>query len=375
MHATLHLTSGCNFDCAYCYSPPRIRHDMDSGLLRQAIDYVARTFPPNTGLIYFGGEPLLRKDLIREAVAHVEGIHQETGWYAHHKLTTNGSLLDESFVAWAREHSVEIALSLDGVKASHDKFRRFRTGGPSFDLLQPKIDLLLESQPYAKALMTVGPATLDHYAESFSWLVERGFRYVVASLDYSADWTDTDVARLEKQYRRIAKLYERYIREERKFYFSPFEMKLATHIKQDRIECYQCHLGKRQISISPQGDIYPCSQFVKDGVSNTDWRIGNVVEGIDAAVQEKLYLQSRQAEAACLSCAYLPRCNNKCACQNWQLTGTVNGISPKLCECERVLFPIVDELGAKLFEESRAMFVQKHYNSVYPILSMMEDRM
>jgi uncharacterized protein len=262
---------------------------------------------------------------------------------------------------------------LDGVKQSHNYFRKFRNGDGTFDLLQPTIDLLLKYQPYTKALITISPETLDYYAESFEYLINRGFKYVIASLNYSADWNDDDVLRLKKQYQEISKLYEQFTKEEIKFYFSPFEMKFASHIKQDNIECYQCHLGKRQISVAHNGDIYPCVQFVKDGVSNTGFKIGDVYNGIDASRQEELYRESKQEDTVCNGCSYFNRCNNKCSCLNWQLTGLVNKISPKLCECERVLVPIVDSLGKKLFQNSRAMFIQKHYNSIYPILSMLED--
>jgi uncharacterized protein len=347
---------------------------MTTEIARQAVDYIHANHPVNTGLIFFGGEPLLKKDLITDTIEYANKIRRKTGFYMHYKVTTNGVLLDEDFFKFAEQNHLEISLSLDGIKETHDRFRHFADGSGTFDLLQPKIDLLLKYQPYAKALITITPETLDHYAESFEYLVNRGFKYVVASLNYAAEWTDDDVLRLKKQYQRIAKLYEQFINEERKFYFSPFEMKFASHIKQDNIECYQCHLGVRQISISHSGEIYPCVQFVKDGVSNREYGIGNIFEGIDREKQKKMYLESKLEDEVCKTCDYYNRCNNKCSCLNWQLTGEINKISPKICECERILIPIVDSLGKKMFNNHRSMFVQKHYNAIYPILSMLEDR-
>lgn len=162
---------------------------------------------------------------------------------------------------------------------------------------------------------------------------------------------------------------------EQKFYFSPFEMKLASHIRQSNLECYQCHLAQRQISIAHDGRIYPCVQFVKDGVSNIAYSIGSVFAGIDTEKQNHLYSESKKPDPNCLECDYNPRCNNKCSCLSWQLTGELNKVTPLLCETERILIPIVDRLGERLFKKGSKMFIQKHYNAVYPILSMMEDMM
>ena len=150
-------------------------------------------------------------------------------------------------------------------------------------------------------------------------------------------------------------------------------MKLASHIRQNNFECYQCHLAQKQISIAYDGLIYPCVQFVKDGVSNKEYSIGSVFQGIDLARQKEMYVESKNRNTKCSECDYNPRCNNKCSCLSWQLTGTLNNVSPLICETERILIPIVDRMGEMLYKKGSKMFVQKHYNAAYPILSMIED--
>jgi len=149
--------------------------------------------------------------------------------------------------------------------------------------------------------------------------------------------------------------------------------KLASHIRQNNFECYQCHLAQKQISVATDGRIYPCVQFVKDGISNIEYAIGSVLEGIDESLQNRMYEESKKQDINCMECDYNARCNNKCSCLSWQLTGKLNKITPIVCETERILIPIVDRLGERLYKKGSNMFIQKHYNSVYPILSMMED--
>ena len=369
MHVTLHITTGCNLSCNYCYSPPDRRNDMSRETAYKSIDFISDNYPVNTGIIFFGGEPLLKKDLIVDTINY----SRKKPGYFHYKVTTNGILLDDEFLKFAGTANLQVSISIDGNEKAHNTFRSFPDGTPTFEILKDKIALLLKYQPYAKALITVSPETLPFYADSVDFLLKSRFKYIIASLNYTGNWDHKSLKELEKQYKKIAKIYEAYTLNEDKFYFSPFEMKLASHIRQHNFECYQCHLAQKQISVAFDGSIYPCVQFVKDGVSNKGYSIGSVYNGIETDRKNQLYVESKKQNEQCLKCDYNSRCNNKCSCLSWQLTGELNGISPVICETERLLIPVVDKLGERLYKKGSAMFVQKHYNAVYPILSMLED--
>jgi uncharacterized protein len=338
------------------------------------IEFIAANMPFNTGIIFFGGEPLLKKQLIAEALRRFQLVQDAQQTLYHFKMTTNGLLLDEEFLDMANKAGLGVSMSLDGIREAHDLHRVSAGNKSTFDIVEQKLELLLRFQPYAKVLITISPDTVEYYARSFEYLIGKGCRYIVASLDYSADWQDDDIQRLKKAYKVIAKLYEKYIYEERKFYFSPFDMKFTNHIKKENIECFNCHLGKKQISIAPNGDIYPCVQFVKDGVSNTAFKIGDVKTGFDEKKREELYKISKTENEACSRCAYNGRCNHTCSCLNWQLTGNISELSPKICESERALIEVADSLGETLYKKKAPMFIQKNYNAVYPIISMIEDK-
>ena len=369
MHVTLHITTGCNMSCNYCYSPPERRNDMLQETAYRSIDFISENYPVNTGIIFFGGEPLLKKDLIIDTINY----SKKKSGYFHYKVTTNGILLDEEFLEIANKEGLQISISIDGNERAHNTFRTFPDGSPTFGIIKTKIALLLKYQPYAKALITVSPETLPFYADSVDFLSESGFKYIIASLNYTGNWDSKSLQELKKQYKKIAKLYENYTLKEEKFYFSPFEMKLASHIRQHNFECFQCHLAQKQISVAFDGRIYPCVQFVKDGINNKEYSIGSVFDGIETEKKNQIYIDSKKQSEQCLKCDYNSRCNNKCSCLSWQLTGQLSQVSPIVCETERILIPIVDKLGERLYKKSSAMFVQKHYNAVYPILSMLED--
>jgi uncharacterized protein len=172
MHLTLHLTQRCNLNCTYCYADQAdLNMTLDTAC--RAIDQCAQG--PNCGIIFFGGEPLLQKDLIWAVIDRCE--KKDPGRF-HYKVTTNGTLIDEAFLDQAGSTNLHVALSHDGVQQAHDRYRVKSDGQGTFDQLIPKLEALLAHQPYAPVMMTVNPETVDLYSESVQWLQSQGVQYI-----------------------------------------------------------------------------------------------------------------------------------------------------------------------------------------------------
>jgi uncharacterized protein len=118
--------------------------------------------------------------------------------------------------------------------------------------------------------------------------------------------------------------------------------------------------------------LYPCVQFTKEG-PQSDWCIGDVYNGIDEEARKQIYIRSEKEKKSCTGCAVKNRCNNTCGCLNWQTTGSIDKISPVLCKYEQVIMPIADRIGKVLYKSREPLFIQKHYNVAYPILSLFDD--
>ena len=368
MHFTLHLTARCNLRCSYCY----VDHDdreMSWETARATVELAGRS-AKRAGLVFFGGEPLLRRDLVYATVAYARAREDELGCRFFFKITTNGLLLDSEFLDFACREDLFIALSLDGSKEAHDLHRRDAQGQDSYCAATKTARKLLALKPYSTALMTVSPDTLSRYADGVEELFNLGFLYVIPSLDYSANWQEEDLPELTRQYEKLAELYERKTLAEDKFYFSPFEVKISSHVNSKSYCHERCELGLRQLSVGPEGKLYPCIQFVGD----PEFVIGNVWEGIDEALRQALYERNEEEKPGCDRCGIRARCNHYCACLNRQATGSIDLVSPMLCAHERIVLPIADRLAERLFHQGNALFVQKHYNDFFPLLSLIEDR-
>jgi uncharacterized protein len=366
MHLTLHLTQRCNLRCRYCYTPlagrtePDANKDMTFETAIRAIGLLKDE--PNLGIIFFGGEPLLRKDLIQ---AITEWCEKEYPHRFHYKVTTNGVLLDNGFFSLCDQYGIQIALSHDGL--AQDACRVDEKGNGTFETLEPVLSELMERRPYSPVMLVVQPEQVDQYVESVEWLYGRGVRYLICSHNYAGDWDDKRIGMLKRQYDRIGRWYrERYKRGE-KVYFSPFDKRIGERIAGRSKN--SCRFARRQISVAPDGRLYPCVQFI----GREDFCIGDVQTGLLEDRQTALFSASEADKPECDGCAIQSRCNNKCACLNIQCTGNFLSVPPILCEVERILTPLADRLAEELFSVHNPLFVQRHYDNMFPIRSYLED--
>jgi uncharacterized protein len=369
VHYTLHLTNNCNMECKYCYVDDNNIQVMSFDTAKKAVDLASKNSKDSIGIIFFGGEPLLHRDLIYETVEYCKWKDKQSQGMFHFKITTNGMLLDEEFMNFSAKENIFIALSHDGIKEAHDSYRIDRNNIGTFDTLSDKLNMLISRRPYAPVLMVVNPDTAEFLARSVEYLYSKGFRYIISSLNYAANWTDRDMEVLKSQYEMLGQFYFEKTIAEDKFYLSPFEVKISSHISGDSYCHERCELGKKQISVAPDGLLYPCVQFVGE----KDFSIGNVNTGIDRERQETIYSSNEEEKVSCQTCSIRKRCNHYCGCMNKQSTGSINKVSPIQCSHERLLLPIADRLAEKLYKKKSAMFIQKHYNDMFPMLSLIED--
>lgn len=362
MHITLHLTQDCDLACTYCYREQRCG-DMDFETAIRAIKTLTKD-KEHCGIIFFGGEPLLKKELI---TAIHDWCETTAPHKYHYKITTNGLELDKAFLNEATNRGIHIALSVDGNEMAHDTHRLMPDGSGSFQLVNKRLISLLKAQPYAPIMMTVSPDTIEHYFDSVKWLQASGVNYLIASMDFSATWTMQDLKALRRQYKLLADWHFENYRAERKFYFSPLDKRIASAIFDKRPQ--SCQLGKRQISVGPDGSFYPCVQFV----GHKGYKIGSIHDGLNQLRQCEIFHLNESDRPTCSGCALEKRCHNKCGCLNFQTTGNLQTLPAVLCEYERMIFPIADNLGNRLFKLRDPMFIQRHYNTNFPVLSFLED--
>ena len=351
MNLTLHLTDNCNMDCSYCIRE-KCPRDMTEEVLIKACD-LAFSKGTRAGLCFFGGEPLLKKDLIYKALDYCEAKSGETGIRFDCKMTTNGTLLDEEFLDRAGRSDMGIGLSFDG--KAQDICRVFVGGKATSSVVEEKAKLLLSRMPDSAALATIAPQAVPYYAESVKYLHDLGFNRVSFVLAYGkkVNWTDSDLDALRKQLELTSDyLKELFIKKEH-FYMSAFAAKISDCIR-GKNPAERCHLGTRQMPVTPKGDLYPCTSFIGD----ERYLLGNVWDGINEARVLEL-AKKASTPMTCAGCDLGKRCTNSCGCANRMNTGNENEVSPLQCTYERMLIEISDNLGNELYQIDPERFAKE----------------
>ena len=358
MNMTFHLTDACNMACKYCFQT-RSPHSMTEETARKAVDLSVNSASGSTGICFFGGEPLLLKDTIINTVNYCGTIGHRSGHRFVFKLVTNGTLLDEDFLQFADAGKIGIALSHDGLM--QDDSRIFPDGTGSASLLEGKIGLLLTHQPDAVVMCTVQPESVSKFADSVEWLFAKGFRkiYTTPAVGDKALWTDASLQQLDEQYRRISGLYIDWTTRGERFSFPGFDTKIEAHIMGEEYRHRTCRFGWKQVSVAPDGSIYPCVQFVGE----QEYLMGDVFSGISGKKKEYVITQGKKEPVSCGTCAVRTRCKYNCCCRNKQMTGEIDQVSPFTCTHEQMLIRYADESANALFRQRDMTFIKRQYEN------------
>jgi len=133
--------SACNLDCTYCFylskqqlpDGPGGGHMHDEVLERFVRDYIQSVTGDEVVFSWQGGEPTLLGVGFFENVVALQKKHAKAGQRVENDLQTNGTLLDEDWARFLKEHNFLVGLSIDGPREIHDHFRVTKHGEPTFD--------------------------------------------------------------------------------------------------------------------------------------------------------------------------------------------------------------------------------------------------
>lgn len=353
MNLTLHLTENCNLDCTYCIRHKRAE-DMSEAIVDKCCEMIFAS-GKSAGITFFGGEPLLRKDLIFRTLDRCEQLSKTTGKRFACKMTTNGILLDEEFLERARHAKMGVAISFDGL--AQNKCRCFPDGSKSFDLIEEKARLLLRYLPKSYAMMTIAPEAAEEFAESVKYLYELGFRRINATIAYGkkVQWTESKLDIIKEQFQQIAVFYKACF-EKDYFYFGPFDGKISDAISGKNPK-ERCHLGTRQMPVAVDGKIYACTQFIGD----EEYCLGNVFTGFDKAAMASMAKKSeeRKEPEDCENCDFRERCTHTCGCTNRMESGNEDIVSATTCLYEQMIIKMADAVATDLYKKCPEIFEQR----------------
>ena len=336
----LHIAHTCNLNCSYCFASQGKYHGeravMSFEVGKRALDFLIENSGNrhNLEVDFFGGEPLLNFEVVKELVAYARSIEKKHNKNFRFTLTTNGMLIDDDVIDFANRECANVVLSLDGRREIHDRFRVDYQGRGSFDTIVPKFQKLVKERGGKNYYMrgTFTHANPD-FLEDIKVMLDLGFRElsmepVVCAPGDPAELTKDDMAVVSEQYEKLAELMLKKHKEGDPFTFYHYMIDLTGGpCIYKRIS--GCGSGTEYMAVTPWGDLYPCHQFVGD----EKYKLGDIFSGVtNTEAREEFASCNVYAKEECRGCWASLYCSGGCAANAYHATGSVKGVYKAGCE-------------------------------------------
>ena len=321
----LNVTSKCNLSCGYCYeygedkiveakTKPRF---MNEETAKKSVDFMFAESGdmPVVNLTFFGGETLMNFKVLQSSLAYAHEKAKPLGKRVNASLTTNATLLRDEVIDWMVDNDVGVTVSIDGGKEQQDKHRVFANGMGSYDVIRPRIEMLLQrhrKRPIG-ARVTLTGQNLDvvgiyrHLFEEIGFW-EVGFAPVTTSWqrDYAIEAEGFNT--MLRQFQQLAFEYRDSVLAGKHHGFSNVR-DTVEEIHKGMSKSHPCGAGFGLLGVATDGDVALCHRFA----GSDSHKIGTVFDGVDRSGQEEFLAKHHiDLKTDCSRCWARPLCAGGC---------------------------------------------------------------
>ncbi len=340
----LHVSHTCNLNCEYCFAAQGKYHGEDALMSfevgKRAFDFLIENSGSrkNLEVDFFGGEPLMNWQTVKDLVMYARGIEKEKGKNFRFTFTTNGVLIDEEVIDFCNKEMHNVVLSLDGRKEVHDATRSDYKGRGSYDVVVPKFKEFVEKRNgknyYMRGTFTANNLdfTNDVFHMADLGFCELSMEPVVSDINEVYSIREEHLEMLYFEYEKLALEMIKRHKENNdfRFYHYILDLKNGPCVHKRVVGCGS---GSEYMAVTPTGDLYPCHQFV----GNRDFVLGNIYEGVkNTAVQDRFRTTNIYSSEECKKCWAKLYCSGGCAANNFNYGSKTSGVY---------------EIGCKLFKK------------------------
>ncbi|MDD3840956.1 MAG: thioether cross-link-forming SCIFF peptide maturase [Clostridia bacterium] len=338
----MHVAHDCNLRCEYCFAS-KGDYKTDRGLMPkqvafECIDFLAQNSGArkNIEVDFFGGEPLMNFDVVKDAVLYAKDKQEEYGKEFHFTITTNGLLLDECSIDFINEYMDNVVISIDGRKQVHDAIRYDREHRGSYDrILDNALNLVHKrgnKQYFIRGTFTAN--NLD-FGEDVFHLADLGFDEIsiepVVGSGRPFDIKEEHLDVIKKEYEDLAIRYLDRIKRGKPFVFYHFNLDIfESPCIYKRIT--SCGAGYEYFAVSPKGELYPCHQFV----GQPEFVMGDIYKGINNGQMSKLFRDNNVLnKTECRDCWAKYYCSGGCHANAYYSNGDISDPNRIACEMQK----------------------------------------
>ena len=353
----LNVVHDCNLRCKYCFADEGeykgCRKPMSAEVGKRAIDYVLENSGniKNIEVDLFGGEPLMVFDTIKEIVDYAKEKDKLYNKNIRFTMTTNATLLNDEIIDYIDKNIGNIILSIDGRKEVNDNVRIRVDGSGCYDRILPNIKKMVDRRDPSKQYYARGTFTRENtdFFEDVMALANEGFSEisiepVVLPDSHNLSIRSEDLPKIYEQYDMLYKeMLRRAENNDNPFKFYHFNIDLnGGPCVYKRIA--GCGAGHEYVAITPDGDIYPCHQFV----GNEEFLLGNINSGIKNKNLSKDFKNAHiYNKPKCKECWARFYCSGGCQANNFNFNGDIHVPYEIGCEMQKKRIECAIALKAK----------------------------
>ena len=331
----------CNLECKYCFYlekenlyPNTRRWEMSPEILERYIQQYIAAQPINEAhFAWQGGEPtLLGVDFFRTVIA-LQQKHAG-GKAIHNALQTNGTLIDDEWGEFLKEHKFLVGLSLDGPRELHDHHRVDKGNAPTFDRVMRGLTKLKEHRVEFNTLTVVNRHNSQYPLEVYRFLKEvgSGFMQFIPVVERKTSEPDIDgLVLVQPAFHRsaavtewsveplaygqfLAQIFDEWVKQDvGRYYVQQFDVALESWLGMDASLCVFRKTCGTALAMEHTGDLYSCDHFVYP--KN---KLGNVMDAdlhqmVNSAQQKSFGLDKLNSlPRMCRECDVRFACNGEC---------------------------------------------------------------
>ncbi len=312
-HLRLILTNKCNLKCVYCYADGGSYHqrldEMDFDTVQKTIQFFYSKYRYIHQISFFGGEPLIKVDLIEQSCAYINSYCEKNKIpLPIYSMVTNATLMDDKAIEIISRYKIHINVSLDGPKEFNDKQRIFVDGNKSvFDRVDKNITKLRKKQSFS--IESTCSNCIDEFGYTFKDIQDYfRNRYSISRVNVSAtiivDNVDDNLKLNNNEYvgNSTLAIVKKFFNQEG-FVFNDLIIRLLNTYFTNYYCSTFCDAGVTQFSIWMNGDVYPCQLFI----GKEDYKLGNIDE-LNTGILDHFKKKQLKNFDKCEKCGYIRFC-------------------------------------------------------------------
>ncbi|MBF0311945.1 MAG: SPASM domain-containing protein [Oligoflexia bacterium] len=354
---TIITTNKCNLSCEYCFVKDKKElASIDEVTLKNGIEWfinqslLSKNKSDSLRFVFFGGEPLIEFSKIIYSVNLAKSICKEANIQCGFQIITNGTLFNKNIERFCIENDIDIQVSIDGANEGHRKPSTEKNKTTKHDHIINNTRNLLETNLNITVNMVYSASKVDDIFSNFSFLINLGIKNIRLrpSIGFDDKW---DLKKLKDEMKKVLDVainnsqlnihpFKYLLNESRRI-----EDVLSNDPRYNLDNEVYCEVGKNNLCLNTNGDVYPCHRFVFDNDSNL-FLFGNVNSNMFSVDKIRSFLSYRpRRDGGCKNCEYKYLCDNQCLYAFYEKNRNLNDADTCLCTVTKAVLSLMVEEG------------------------------